>query len=77
MVYYSVVVQEQPLCQTITTTIAMVKWKFLTFLGVQNSQHFNEDLLVVNAYAFSFVLCFKAINHPFALSANGTALENS
>ena len=32
------------------------------FLRDQNSQHFNEDLLAVNASAFSFVLCFKAIN---------------
>ena len=28
MVYYSVVVQEQPLCQPITMTIAMAKWEF-------------------------------------------------
>ena len=28
-VYYSVVVQEQPLCQPITMTIAMAKWEFL------------------------------------------------
>ena len=26
MVYYSVVVQEQPLCQPITMTISMAKW---------------------------------------------------
>ena len=32
------------------------------FLRDQNSQHFNEDLLAVNASAFSFVLCCKAIN---------------
>ena len=32
------------------------------FLRDQNSQHFNEDLLAVDASAFSFVLCFKAIN---------------
>ena len=28
MVYYLVVVQEQPLCQPITMTIAMTKWEF-------------------------------------------------
>ena len=28
-VYYSVVVQEQPLCQPITMTIAIDKWEFL------------------------------------------------
>ena len=28
-VYYLVVVQEQPLCQPITTTIAIAKWEFL------------------------------------------------
>ena len=28
-VYYSVVVQEQPLCQPITMTIAIAKWEFL------------------------------------------------
>ena len=27
-VYYSVAVQEQPLCQPITMTIAMAKWSF-------------------------------------------------
>ena len=32
------------------------------FLRDQNCQHFNEDLLAVNASAFSFVLCFKVIN---------------
>ena len=32
------------------------------FLRDQNSQHFNEDLLAGNASAFSFVLCFKAID---------------
>ena len=46
----------------------------------QNSQHFNEDLLGVNTSAFSFVLCFKAINDTgssnYVISANGTALEN-
>ena len=31
------------------------------FLRDQNSQHFNEDLLAVNASAFSFVLCFRAL----------------
>ena len=44
------------------------------FLRDQNSQHFNEDLLAVNASAFSFVLCFKAINYAGAsndvISAN-------
>ena len=32
------------------------------FLRGQNSQHFNEDLLAVNASPFNFVLCFQAIN---------------
>ena len=36
------------------------------FLRDQNSQHFNEDLLAVNASAFSFVLCFKAIDYSDA-----------
>ena len=44
------------------------------FLRDQNSQHFNEDLLGVNASAFSFVLCFKAINYAgasnYVISAN-------
>ena len=39
---------------------------FFYFLRDQNSQHFNEDLLGVNASAFSFVLCFKAINYAGA-----------
>ena len=42
------------------------------FLRDQNSQHFDEDLLAVNA--FSFVLCFEAINcagaSNYALIAN-------
>ena len=46
----------------------------LFFLRGQNSQHFNEELLAVNGYAFSFVSCFKAIDYPFAshyvISAN-------
>ena len=53
---------------------------FFYFLRDQNSQHFNEDLLGVNASAFSFVLCFKAINYAgassYVISANRTALEN-
>ena len=36
------------------------------FLRDQNSQHFNEDLFVVNASALSFVLCFKAIDYAGA-----------
>ena len=32
----------------------------------QNSQHFNEDLVAVNASAFSFVLFFKAIDYTGA-----------
>ena len=44
------------------------------FLRDQNSQHFNEDLLRVNSSAFSFVLCFKAINYTgasnYVISAN-------
>ena len=39
---------------------------FILFLRDQNSQHFNEDLLAINASAFSFVLCFKAINYAAA-----------
>ena len=38
------------------------------FLRDQNSQYFNEDLLRVNASAFRFVLCFKAINYAGASS---------
>ena len=33
------------------------------FLRDQKSQHFNEDLVAVNASAFSFVLFFKAIDY--------------
>ena len=33
------------------------------FLRDQYSQHFNEDLVAVNASAFSFVLFFKAIDY--------------
>ena len=44
------------------------------FLRDQNSQHFNEDLLGVNASAFSFVLCFKATDYAgasnYVISAN-------
>ena len=36
------------------------------FLRDQESQHFNEDLLGINTSAFSFVLCFKAINYAGA-----------
>ena len=36
------------------------------FLKDQNSQHFNEDLVAVNASAFSFVLFFKAIDYTGA-----------
>ena len=47
---------------------------FLFFLRYQNSQHFNEDLLAVNASAFSFVLYFKAIDYSgaskYVISAN-------
>ena len=47
---------------------------FVLFLRDQNSQQFNEDLLGVNASAFSFVLCFKAINYAgasnYVVSAN-------
>ena len=50
------------------------------FLRDQNSQHFNEDLLGADASAFSFVLCFKAIDYSgdsnYVISANGTAVEN-
>ena len=44
------------------------------FLRDQNSQYSNEDLLAVNASAFSFVLCLKAINYAgasnYVISAN-------
>ena len=44
------------------------------FLRDQNSQHFNEDLLGVNASAFSFVICFKATDYSgassYVISAN-------
>ena len=44
------------------------------FLRDQNSQHFNVDLLAVNASAFSFVLCFKATDYTgashYVISAN-------
>ena len=36
------------------------------FLRDQNSQHFNEDILGINPCAFSFVVCFKAINYAGA-----------
>ena len=36
------------------------------FLRDQNSQHFNENLVAVNASAFSFVLFFKAIDYTGA-----------
>ena len=36
---------------------------FFYFLRDQNSQHFNEGLLAVNASAFSSALCFKAIDY--------------
>ena len=40
---------------------------FLNFvLRSQNSQHFNEDLVAVNASAFSSVLFFKAIDYTGA-----------
>ena len=52
-----------------TTRISLI-----FFLRDQNSQHFNEDLLLVNASAFSFVLCFKAIDYAgasnYVISAN-------
>ena len=44
------------------------------FLRNQNSQHFNEDLLGVNASVFSFVLCFKETDYSgassYVISAN-------
>ena len=47
---------------------------FFYFLRDQNSQHFNEDLLGVNASAFSFVLCVKATDYSgasnYVISAN-------
>ena len=47
---------------------------YILFLRGQNSQHFNEDFLAVNASAFSFVLCFKAIDYSrassYVISAN-------
>ena len=46
----------------------------------ENSQNFNEDFLVVNASALSFVLCFKAINYAgasnYVISANWTVFES-
>ena len=39
---------------------------FILFLRDQNSQQFNEDLLGVNASAFSFVLYFKATDYSDA-----------
>ena len=39
-----------------------IEYFLFVFLRDQNSQNFNEDLLAVNASAFSFALCFKAIN---------------
>ena len=33
---------------------------------MENSQHFNEDLLVVNSSVVSFVLCFKANDYTGA-----------
>ena len=53
-------------------------WWLLAFF--QNSQQFNEDLLWVNASAFSFVLCIKAIDYAsasnYVISTNWTAIEN-
>ena len=47
---------------------------FLLFFKRLNSQHFNEDLVAVNASAFSFVLFFKAIDYTgashYVISAN-------
>ena len=41
-------------------------FSFNFLLRDQNSQHFNEDLLAVNASAFSFVLFFKTIDYTGA-----------
>ena len=67
----------------IVQTLRLMWWLlalFFYFLRDQNSQHFNEDLLGVNASAFSFVLCFKAINYAgsynYVIRANWTAHEN-
>ena len=53
---------------------------FKFFLRDRNSQHFNEDLIAVNASAFSFVLFFKAIDYTgasrYVISAKWTTLEN-
>ena len=53
---------------------------FFYFLRDQNSQHFNKDLLGVNASVFSFVLCFKSTDYSgadnYIISANWTAVEN-
>ena len=68
-------------CRQWTSLRLMTSRIFLfVFLRDQNSQHFNEDLLAVNASAFSFVLCFKVIDcegaSNYALIANWIALEN-
>ena len=50
------------------------------FLRDHNSQHFNQDLLGVNASAFSFFLCFKATDYSsatnYVISTNWTTVEN-
>ena len=50
---------------------------YIIFLRDQSGQHFNEDLFAVNASAFSFGLCFKAIDYTgashYVISANYSA----
>ena len=48
-------------CAGVKLRLMTTRIFLFVFLRDQNSQHFNEDLLAVNASAFRFVLCFKAI----------------
>ena len=42
--------------------ILRLMMSFWVSLRDQSSQYFNEHLIAVNAFPFSFVLCFKAIS---------------
>ena len=47
--YYSIVVQEQPLCQPITMTIAMAKWEFLC-LKTKQSYSLVEIAILIGQF---------------------------
>ena len=74
-------------CSAILTTIWRPGLRLMTarifkkfFLRDQNSQHFKEDLVAVNASAFSFASFFEAIDYTgayhYVISAKLTTLEN-